>query len=254
MRFFALFLLFLMPVCLVAQSKRIGFLSHSGLNVNLETALAYGSLFGTDASDFGAAPERIVRMARLDSLIALDDHRVIMVTSYVCSDSYRPSKASRIWKPGRDTVVDNEYLGRIHELDKVRQTINELYNFDKSKPVVFIGFDNILPQPPVQTPTPQVDPQQQQPIQYDPQQQPIQYDPQQQPIPYDPQQQPIQYDPQQMPEPRDSTKNKQLNGIPFNTGGPSDKTGAVALWLMVAFLVSLSVGAFSFLKRKRVIA
>jgi hypothetical protein len=227
-----LFFLLCLPFCLFAQSKRIGFLSHSGRAANFETALAHESLFGTAASDFGEAPDPFIRNVHLDSLIALDEHRIVMVSSGTCTNIYDKDRAPHAWSPGRDTIIDHPDFGNIHQLNMAKNILQNQYYFDHTQPTVFVGYDN------QQTPSKDRGP----------------ISAQQQPIPEEPQQQPMQYDPQQMPEQtQDSAQHNQLNAIPFNTGGPSDKTGAVALWLMVALLVSLSVGVVSFLRGKCVV-
>jgi hypothetical protein len=214
--------LLLLPICLTAQSKHIAFLSHSGREANFEKALAHSSMFGADNSDFGILMEPSVRYARLDSLIAIDEHTIVMVTSAnICPLNLTPETQNDIWRPGRDTILDHPDFGNIHQLDLAKGRLINNYYFDNSTPTVFVGYDN-------------------------------RYMPNKDHGAISVKPKGVATDPQQQPEQtQDSALHNQLNAIPFSTGGPSNKTVAVALWLMVAFLVSLLVGAASFLMRRR---
>jgi len=125
-----------------AQTKLIHHKSHSGSSENFLFALE-NNLFDIGNSNFGAAPVRIVRTAALDSLIYLSDTSAIMVTKEVCRDEYAPKERPGIWQAGRDTVYHHPLFTLKYELDSIKKTLKQQYNFQNPvKEMVFIGYGN----------------------------------------------------------------------------------------------------------------
>ncbi len=92
------------------------------------------------ASNFGVAPEPLIRTARLDSLIFLSPEAVIMVTTETCT---RPYRDTTIWSAGKDTVYNHPLFSQEHALKDIKKTLDQEYHFDnKAKSVTFIGYDN----------------------------------------------------------------------------------------------------------------
>jgi hypothetical protein len=121
-----------------AQTKRIAHYSHSGKIHNLEAAPANHSP-STNHSNFGDIPTRYVINARLDSLIALDGDRIVMVTSEVCVENREPAYNS-VWEAGRDTIKDHPlFLPQMSEKE-IDRIIKEQYNFDRENNTVIVGF------------------------------------------------------------------------------------------------------------------
>ena len=139
-----------------AQTKRVAHFSHSGSEDNLKTALDMGSP-DLEASDFGHGPTRIVEDAQLDSLIYINEKYVVMVTSTYCYDKFVYKPETTLWRAGRDTLKYHPLFSLQHDLDSIKRTLVESYNFkNKIKTVKFIGYDNRKPkvktpiQPPAQ--------------------------------------------------------------------------------------------------------
>jgi hypothetical protein len=127
-----------------AQTKRIAHYSHSGTAHNFESALTHTGFFNMH-SNFGRAPQKIVKNAQLDSLIVLDANRIIMVTSEVCKDVYAPTNEPRIWKAGRDTMSDHPHFSPQFSEKEIKQTIRQQYHFVQNKPTVLVGYDRPIP-------------------------------------------------------------------------------------------------------------
>jgi hypothetical protein len=137
----SLFLLYSLSIN--AQTKLINHRSHSGSN---ET---FADKFANDAipnSNLGASPTRIVLTAKLDSLIYVNDSTAVMVTSRFCADRYDVSEEPTNWKPGKDTIRSHPLFGKQHQLDVIKRTIKNDYNFNDAKNIKYIGYDNFLPQ------------------------------------------------------------------------------------------------------------
>lgn len=140
--------LLLCIVCITAnaQTKRIAFKSHSGNMANFNTALE-NNLFDMDNSNFGAAPQRDIVSARLDSLIFVSDSVAILVTSEYCTRTERSTARQlgkpRLWKAGRELVYSHPLFSRNHSLDSIKQVITSQYHFKNTvNNVVFVGYDN----------------------------------------------------------------------------------------------------------------
>ncbi|MFT4759375.1 MAG: flagellar biosynthesis GTPase FlhF [Paraglaciecola sp.] len=140
-----LVLLFALNFCTIfafSQTKFIHHKSHSGSTENFFVALD-NSLFDIGESNFGMVPTRIVRTSRLDSLIYLTDTSTIMVTKEVCRNEYEPKADPEIWKAGRDTVYNHALFTLKYELDSIKETLGELYNFQNPvEEMIFVGYEN----------------------------------------------------------------------------------------------------------------
>jgi hypothetical protein len=135
-----------------AQTKRIAHYSHGGTAENFEAALANNSL-SIEHSNFGDIPIRYVRNARLDSLIAIDENRVVMITSEVCVENFDHGFSS-VWSAGRDTFTDHPlFTPQMSEID-VTRIIKDQYYFDKNESTVVVGFGRPAKPNNYQAPTP----------------------------------------------------------------------------------------------------
>ena len=121
------------------QTRLINHKSHSGKSTDfLKTHL-------TSNSNFGMAPQRMVRNSKLDSLILIDEKTVIMITSESCHfEEYDGSdkSVSKLWKAGRDTVVDHVVFNGNKSSDEIRKIIKHNYFFaNPAESVIFVGFE-----------------------------------------------------------------------------------------------------------------
>lgn len=114
------------------QTKMISYKSHSGSSSNFNHTLNL-DLFSMPNSNFGAAPQRFIFNAQLDSLIFIDDTSTVMVTSNRCYnlDSNRSWGRSikEIWKAGKDTVFHHIAFNRTLPDDTIREIIATQYHF-----------------------------------------------------------------------------------------------------------------------------
>jgi hypothetical protein len=130
----------LLPARCGAQTKKIAWKSHSGSNAYFASAME-NELFDLSFSNFGMAPAKIVKNAKLDSVIFISEHKSIMVTSEYCHDRYE--NTNTLWRAGRDTVTDHPLFSKQHSLDSIKQTVKRHYYFrNPVDSVKFIGFDN----------------------------------------------------------------------------------------------------------------
>lgn len=124
-----------------AQTKLIAFKSHSGNMENFKNAYEE-NLFDLPNDNFGAAPNRWVNEAALDSLIYINDTAVIMVTNNYCMSEF--SINYKNWGPGKDTVYNHPLFCKKHSLDSIKEVLKTSYNFANSMDTVkFIGYDNL---------------------------------------------------------------------------------------------------------------
>jgi hypothetical protein len=134
-------------ISIYAQTKVISHKSHSGNKANFKAALN-ASIFDMSASNFGAAPIRIIRNAQLDSLIFLTDTSSVMITSETCWEEERGRNIDdkSIWKAGKDTLDFHPLFTKKHSLDSIKKVLRKQYNFQNSvDSIVFIGYDNEKP-------------------------------------------------------------------------------------------------------------
>lgn len=91
------------------------------------------------------APTRTVRNSKLDSVILIDDHIAIMVTSEYCTEfEYGSNKGygSHLWSAGKDTVYNHPVFNKDNSADQIRKTLMEQYFFANDiSSVKLIGFD-----------------------------------------------------------------------------------------------------------------
>lgn len=122
------------------QTKIISHKSHSGSNSTFHKALK-NKLFDIGDSNFGVAPEILVRNAKLDSVIKISKEKVIMVTSETCQDLYR-DQTEHLWRAGRDTVSNHPVFNTEITVDSMKEILAKQYYFNNEiNNTVFIGFD-----------------------------------------------------------------------------------------------------------------
>lgn len=125
---------------LSAQTKLIAHKSHSGTVESFRLAYENNSP-ELENTNFGAAPERTVVTASLDSLIFISDSLAVMVTSKFCEK--RNSSESKLWRAGRDTVRNHPLFSKQHALDSIKNILERRYHFKNSVDrIKFIGYDN----------------------------------------------------------------------------------------------------------------
>ncbi len=117
-------------------------------------------------TNFGLPPTIYVKKAVIDSIIALNDSMVIVVTShkvvedfefnyvyseedssFVCSDSMMQKSLTYDktgdWQPGRDTLIHHSVFNAKHKCNYILDRLN--YEFGvrtyRGHEVVFVGFD-----------------------------------------------------------------------------------------------------------------
>lgn len=123
-----------------AQTKRIFHKSHSGSSKTFTQTISV-SLFNNGTSSFGKAPDISVKSARLDSLIALDDGTVVMVTTACYTSRSKKIKISKKWKPGREILYQHPYFSKPNSVKSMREIIDKEYHFtNPASSVVFVGF------------------------------------------------------------------------------------------------------------------
>jgi hypothetical protein len=141
MRILFIFSLVIFCSGISGQTRDIAFKSHSGSKENYKAYLE-NTLFGSELSNFGMAPQRIIKTAKLDSVIFISDTVAVMVTSKYCTDRYNHDSTS-LWRAGKDTVFNHPLFTRKHSLDSIRYTLKKQYHFrNNMDSVSFIGYDN----------------------------------------------------------------------------------------------------------------
>lgn len=132
MKIFFTFFLTTFSLFFFSQTKLISYKSHSG---NIKN-------FSADAIDIsegnlGRAPDRIVKTAKLDSVIYVNENESILVTSSTCTTSFLEKSN---WKPGRE-IVRNNKLFSSKNTDSVKKVLKSDYNFQNDiDKVIFVGF------------------------------------------------------------------------------------------------------------------
>lgn len=121
-----------------SQTKLIAFKSHSGVAKNFTKAVSE-NLFTTNFSNLGAAPQRFVKDAKLDSVIILNNEESILVTS--AADKKVSKNSTKAWAPGRE-IVRNHSLFSKKNIDSVKQVLIKRYHFvNDMDSVVFMEYD-----------------------------------------------------------------------------------------------------------------
>lgn len=122
-----------------SQTKLIAFKSHSGASDHFTTAVAE-DLFDANVSNLGAYPQTLVKEAKLDSVIILNDEESILVTS--ATGKVVLKNTTRKWVPGRE-IVRNHSLFSKKNIDSVKQVLKKEYHFvNDMDSVVFIEYDS----------------------------------------------------------------------------------------------------------------
>ena len=123
-----------------AQTKLIAHKSHSGSKQHFNKSLT-NNIFNNKSSNFGMAPQRFVKNAKLDSVIFISKSKAILVTSTCFTDIYIDTAS--VWNPGREVATNHPLFSKQHALDSIKQIISSQYNFTNPiEKVVFIGYDN----------------------------------------------------------------------------------------------------------------
>jgi hypothetical protein len=128
----------------LSQTKLIAHKSHSGSAKNFKFTW-HSSTFDKGESNFGMAPQHMVRNSRLDTVRLLPDARVVMITSESChweDFGGRPESNPELWSAGKDTLNGHPLFNAEHTPMEIRKTLQEEYYFTNSpSSVVLIGFD-----------------------------------------------------------------------------------------------------------------
>ena len=91
-------------------------------------------------SNFGMAPQRHVKAAKLDSLIFINDSVTIMVTSWGHimlpwrrdTNDLSYAREMGLWEPGRDTVTNHPLFTLLKSKKEIKATIQKDYHFINS--------------------------------------------------------------------------------------------------------------------------
>lgn len=160
-----LFFTLLFALCTMAQTPHIMHLRMGGTEASFLTALQDPNAV-IRLSNFGLPPTILVRKAVVDSVIAINDSTVVVVTShqlkeefqwrttvydslsqdFVCTDTmiqrFLTYDSTGTWEPGRDTVVNHAVFNpqlscrEIHE--KLARDFQIRQDFEQ---ITFVGFD-----------------------------------------------------------------------------------------------------------------
>lgn len=127
-----------------AQTKFISYKSHSGTKRQMKVAMS-SNLFSIGESNFGMAPQRMVRNSKLDTVILLSEKKAIMITSEHCHyEDYGGGDRSNgmLWSAGKDTVYDHPVFNSGKSVTEIKRTLKQEYFFaNPIDSVVFLGFD-----------------------------------------------------------------------------------------------------------------
>lgn len=126
------------------QTKMISHKSHSGSSKTFSRALK-NNLFNMGESNFGMAPQRMIRNSNLDTVKLLSPHVAVMFTSESCQwEDYEGDNrsSSELWSAGIDTVFDHPVFNSKNTLTEIKSKLKSEYYFSNSiDSVVFIGFE-----------------------------------------------------------------------------------------------------------------
>jgi len=151
----------LMSLTTFSQTKLISHKSHSGKSENFHKAM----LFHNDLafSDFGVAPQPIVKYAKLDTLKYISDSVSVMITSHFCDDLNTLRRIRRLkqttdslpstieqmntedqWSAGIDTLYNHPLFSKKESLDSIKKVLKENYYFKNNiDSVQFIGYSSV---------------------------------------------------------------------------------------------------------------
>ena len=159
------FLLIIVVFSLNAQTPRVMHKRMGGTDENF-----YANLQNPNAlirqSNFGLPPTIFVKRAVIDSIIAINDSSVVVITShqvveeiqwtrydydsiegtFVCPDSLIQKSltfdSTGLWKPGRDLIVNHAVFNAKLSCDEILSVLRYQYNlYNSTQQTVFIGFD-----------------------------------------------------------------------------------------------------------------
>ncbi|MCE3075784.1 hypothetical protein [Chryseobacterium gwangjuense] len=123
---------------LLSQTKLISYKSHSGNMEYFEKSIVEDS-YNTNYSNLGIRPEPYIINSKLDSVIIIDDHKSVIVTSVFCKSEITPF--SKKWKPGRDTVYNHAVFSS-QNIDSVKNVLRKNYHFQNNiDSTVFLKYD-----------------------------------------------------------------------------------------------------------------
>lgn len=121
-----------------AQTKMIAHKSHSGNTAYFLNSVSE-NLFDINDANFGVAPERRVINSKLDTVIFIDDHKSVIITSEFCREFHTNDTTD--WKPGKDTLIDHSVF-IISNLDSIKSNLKNNYYFRNNiDSVVFLKYD-----------------------------------------------------------------------------------------------------------------
>ncbi|WP_177764830.1 LPXTG cell wall anchor domain-containing protein [Flavobacterium sp. I3-2] len=136
-RYFLIWILLLTFVS-NAQTKLIAFKSHSGNSVDFTNSVSE-DFFDSNLSNLGDVIRRGVINSKLDTVIFLDEHKSVIVTSEFCREFHTNDTTD--WKPGKDTLIDNPVF-IISNLDSIKSNLkNDFYFRNDIDNVVFLKYD-----------------------------------------------------------------------------------------------------------------
>lgn len=131
-----------------SQTRLIAHKSHSGKANNINHNFSIGDSW---FSNFGAAPQKLIRNAHLDSVVYINDSITVMFTSTHCLDLYDHFNEENIWKAGKDTLINHPVFSQNIEVDSMKDIIQKQYYFkNKISDVKFIHFDKRQKDPNIQ--------------------------------------------------------------------------------------------------------
>ena len=136
-------IIFMNAQCTYGQTKLISHKSHSGKASDFHKAMTHFN-YDLDVSNFGVAPEPLVRHARLDTLRYVSDSVAIMTTSNYCVDSDVRviDSIGFLWNEGVDTLYNHPLFSKKKSLHRIKQELKENYFFENPvDSIVFIGYD-----------------------------------------------------------------------------------------------------------------
>ncbi len=123
---------------LFSQTKLIAHKSSGGTSKDFHLAMKNRN--GIPSSNYGHAPMRIIKTARLDTLEWISDSVVVMKTSNTCRYTDNIGH-SDVWNPGSDTLYHHQLFSEKEKLDSIKSVINDQYNFQNPvDSMVFIGY------------------------------------------------------------------------------------------------------------------
>jgi hypothetical protein len=136
--FFAI--LSLVSTCLLAQTKKIAFESHSG-NPDIFNIALTNELFNNNESDFGLPANK--KAYKLDSVIFISDTVSVLVSKeYSRPWSARSDSMDKLVGVKKDTIFNDPLFSRKYLLDSIKKMIDNRGLYETTNKTKFVGFDN----------------------------------------------------------------------------------------------------------------